>query len=269
MKYLNIELSTLRSAEYVGSSPAERGTWLSVSGFCADQENGGRIVGGMLWKDRQWQQVCGVSLREIRAASRLILIEGDDVVVFEYPTDVEDKVRTMRETARDNGKLGGRPPKKKPSSVTEVKPNSVSSSEPISKPISEPSSKSVIKEKGIVREGNGIPNPAPAVADASAPKPRPRDEALDALATLNGESLPEVTRSAWSQAATARKEIVAVTPDVTPDEIRRRAANYRLHMPAVTLTPTALSKHWARCANPPPARANPFQLERSDHAKGF
>ena len=25
MKYLNIELSTLRSAEYVGSSPAERG----------------------------------------------------------------------------------------------------------------------------------------------------------------------------------------------------------------------------------------------------
>ncbi len=31
MKYLNIELSTLRSAEYVGSSPAERGTWLSVS----------------------------------------------------------------------------------------------------------------------------------------------------------------------------------------------------------------------------------------------
>ena len=97
MKYLNIELSTLRSAEYVGSSPAERGTWLSVSAHCADQENGGRVVGGATWKDRQWQQACGVTMREVRAAHRLLAVSGEDIIVFAYPVEKEAQVRALRE----------------------------------------------------------------------------------------------------------------------------------------------------------------------------
>lgn len=124
MIWLNIKLSTVRSPEYIGSSPAERGTWLSVLAFCADQENGGRIVGAALWKDRQWQQACGVTLREVRASSRLIRIEGEDVVVVFYPIEREIDVQFKRtagrmggqaktqaktQAARENGASGGRP----------------------------------------------------------------------------------------------------------------------------------------------------------------
>ena len=103
MKYLNIDLSTLRSPEYIGSAPTERGTWLSVLGYCADQENGGRIVGAMTWKDRQWQQVCGVTLREVRATTRLLLVEGDDVIVFDYPLFLEEEIRNRRASGRAGG----------------------------------------------------------------------------------------------------------------------------------------------------------------------
>jgi len=103
MKWLNINLSTLRSPEYIGSSPVERGTWLSVSSLCADQENGGRVVGGLLWKDRQWQQACGVTLREVQAASRLVFHDGDDVVVFAYPVDREYEIKAKREAGRRGG----------------------------------------------------------------------------------------------------------------------------------------------------------------------
>jgi hypothetical protein len=41
-------------------------------------------------------QTCGVTLREIRAADRLLAINGDDVVVNGYPTSKEDQVRKKR-----------------------------------------------------------------------------------------------------------------------------------------------------------------------------
>lgn len=104
MQYINMHTDTLRSSEYIGSSPAERGTWFSVLGWCVTQENGGRMVGAALWKDRQWQQTCGVTLREVRSASRLLNIEGDDVVVVFYPIDKEEIVRKKREVASHGGR---------------------------------------------------------------------------------------------------------------------------------------------------------------------
>jgi hypothetical protein len=52
MKYLNIHLPDLHSAKYIGSEPKERAAWLSVLGYCCEQENGGRIVACRAWKDR-------------------------------------------------------------------------------------------------------------------------------------------------------------------------------------------------------------------------
>ena len=103
MNWLNIELRTIRSPEYVGSSPTERATWLSVLAYCADQENGGRISGAAGWKDRQWQQVCGVTAREVRAATRLILIDGADVIAFAYPVEKEAEVMARRQAGREGG----------------------------------------------------------------------------------------------------------------------------------------------------------------------
>lgn len=101
MHWLNIQLTTLRSPAYLGSTPVERATWLQLLAYCADQENGGRIAGAARWKDRQWQQVCGVTAREVRAASRLVSVEGEDVRVVFYPLEQEAEMRARRDKGRD------------------------------------------------------------------------------------------------------------------------------------------------------------------------
>lgn len=99
MEWLNIHISTLRSPEFIGSNPTERATWLCVLGYSVEQENGGRIVGGAAWKDRQWQQACGVTLREVRGADRLLKTDGDDLLVNGYPTAKESQVKQARSVA--------------------------------------------------------------------------------------------------------------------------------------------------------------------------
>jgi hypothetical protein len=97
MDWLNIHIPTvLRSPEYVGSSPAERGTWLCVLSYACSIECGGVLVGAAGWKDRQWQQSCGVTLREVMASKRLLRVVGDDVEVNGYPKESEEKVRKNR-----------------------------------------------------------------------------------------------------------------------------------------------------------------------------
>ena len=87
-----------------------------------------------------------------------------------------------------------------------------------------------------------ISNPAPL---------RARDAVLDALAAVGGGDISQLTKTAWGAAARAKKEISDVSPNLTPDEVARRAANYRLHFKDAALTAPALTKHWARCDKPP------------------
>lgn len=104
MKYLNMQLAMLRSPEFIGAEPVERATWLCLLAYCADQENGGIIRGCRTWKDRQWQQLAGVTLGEVSADSALWQWAGDDLVVAHYPLEAEDYARTMRERATKGGK---------------------------------------------------------------------------------------------------------------------------------------------------------------------
>ncbi len=97
MEWLNLHLAKqVRSPQAIGSSPAEFGTWVRLLAYCAEQENGGRVVGGAQWKDRQWQQACAITRREIQAADRLIRVDGDDVVANGYNLEVEAKLRGNR-----------------------------------------------------------------------------------------------------------------------------------------------------------------------------
>ena len=104
MNWLNIEIRLMRSPEYIGSEPVERATWLNLLAYCAEQENGGRITGCAAWKDRQWQQTCGVTAEEVRIDSELWQWDGEDIVVWHYPGDKEAEVRAKREAGAKGGK---------------------------------------------------------------------------------------------------------------------------------------------------------------------
>lgn len=110
MNWLNIELKTLRSAEYLGSTPEQRATWVNLLAFCADHENGGTFECHD-WGDRKWMQLVGVTLSEVKSECDLWSWNKSGIVVVFYPTAQEKKVKRNRK----NGRKGGRPSADKPS----------------------------------------------------------------------------------------------------------------------------------------------------------
>lgn len=85
---------------------------------------------------------------------------------------------------------------------------------------------------------------APTVKASRKGHSRERDPIIDALAAIECPDLRQVPASAWSRFATARKEIVTVSPDVTPAEITRRLAAYRRAYPTIRSTAKGLASHW-------------------------
>lgn len=248
MNWLNLETKTLHAPEYIGADPTARATWLNLLLWCAEQENGGRVLDAASWSDRRWQQTCGVTAAEVKAAEPLVTFAGEVCTVAFYPSTQEQIVREKRLTAQTNGKLGGRPPKRKPISEPTLVPTSEPRLKPMSESVKESKGKETIAPNGAeVGERVGIP----AKPSTPAKRTRARDPLLDALASVDGSDLAQVTPKAWQSIAAALKEIRTVCPDLTADEIHRRAGNYRQHMPSAMLTPHALAKHWAKCDRPP------------------
>lgn len=103
MNWINIKTSDLRSPEFIGSDPTSRGTWVAVIGYCYEQENAGRIKSCKAWKDRQWQQVCGVMREEIDGAKSLMRWDGDDLQIWGYPADLENEIKVKRQAGRKGG----------------------------------------------------------------------------------------------------------------------------------------------------------------------
>ena len=57
-----------------------------------------------IWKDRMWQQVCGVTFDEVDQPSDLWNWDNDDLVVCFYPVEKEEEVRVKREAGAKGGK---------------------------------------------------------------------------------------------------------------------------------------------------------------------
>lgn len=102
MDWINLHIpSVFRSAQYIGSSSPARGAWLSVLAYACEIECSGRIAGAATWKDRQWQQACGVTLKEVKDAKQLLVIDGDDVLVNGYPHAKEKQIKEGRKHASE------------------------------------------------------------------------------------------------------------------------------------------------------------------------
>ena len=107
MEFINIPTALFSSPEYIGAEPIQRATWISLLAWCCEQENGGIIEGCRSWGMRRWMQTCGVTDQEINEENELYHFDGDNLVVFGYPHEIQISVQTRRKTARENGKLGG------------------------------------------------------------------------------------------------------------------------------------------------------------------
>ena len=130
MDWINLHTSTLDSAEFIGADPTCRATWLCLLRYCCGQESGGRVVDCASWSDRRWQQLARVTKREVTTASDLWTWDGNDLVVWAYPVDREQEIKTKRDVARANGRKGGRPrigSVEKPTSEPTPEPTSVNS----------------------------------------------------------------------------------------------------------------------------------------------
>ena len=102
----------------------------------------------------------------------------------------------------------------------------------------------------------------PADDPAKDDKPKPRNPLMDALGSLEGDIF-HLPAPMWSKVAKALKNIKSATPDVTPEEIARRAANYPTHFRDAMLTCTALASHWARCERACQTDADLFAADKA------
>lgn len=82
--------------------------------------------------------------------------------------------------------------------------------------------------------------------DRAAPGPKPRNLIFDALCEVEGSDPIEAAKMNGGKVGRALSQIKRMSPDVTPAEIRLRAANYRASWPSVTLSATALASNWAK-----------------------
>lgn len=104
MNWLNIEIKTLISNEFLGSEPVDRATWICLLRYCAQQENGGKVKGCKEWKDRQWMQLAGITREEVTRKTMLWKWDADTVTVWEYPICKEKEIKAKRKAGRITGK---------------------------------------------------------------------------------------------------------------------------------------------------------------------
>ncbi len=199
MNYLNLEVSVLHAREFVDSTPRQQSCWLRMLLWSVQQENGGRITGAASWTNRIWTQTCGVLLKDVKSTAQLWSWNGSDLLLLFYPNHQEAVVRGKRKVARTNGMLGGRPQRKKPTSVS----GSVTSGKPTSKTEIE-----IGIGKGTVSVIPGFSARALEIYEAY-PRKQAKDAALAAisaaLSTVSVENLLERTK-AYAEATAAWPE---------------------------------------------------------------
>lgn len=253
MNWINLQVSIIRAPAYVGSTPTERATWFNVLAYAVEHENDGRLAGAATWKDRQWQQACGVTAREVRSASKLLTVEGDDVVVAFYPREKQREVQAKRIQAADAARArwdnAPRNTKSDASRIARRNAEGEGEREGQSEQETQPPPSAGVLPFPVGELASTAPSGPPAAPS------RPRDALFEALARAEGSNPAELTKSAARAIAVALADIRRATPNVTASEIQNRAVIYRRVMGTnCTLTASALAKHWARCSGVPVAK---------------
>ena len=82
---MKIPVKFLRSSRFLNASPVSRATWLALFAYCYTEKNKFLIEGAEHWTDREWLQLCGVTISEACAESPLFWFNRDgDLVVYHF-----------------------------------------------------------------------------------------------------------------------------------------------------------------------------------------
>jgi hypothetical protein len=100
MEWLNLSITKLAAPEYRRSSMLERGVWITLLGYCIQQENGGRIAHAKDWTDFECTAVLGVSLNDLQGSHLLWSYDGSDLVVSGYPHEKQREIEARRRAGR-------------------------------------------------------------------------------------------------------------------------------------------------------------------------
>ncbi len=90
------------------------------------------------------------------------------------------------------------------------------------------------------------PTPTPPQEQKKPSIPRKRDEVADALARAENAEPLEIPASHMRTLCVKANELRKVDPNVTPEEVARRAANWSSHMDDATISGAAIVKWWGR-----------------------
>lgn len=107
MEYINLTITQLGDEAYRRSSLADRGVWLTLLGYCVQQENGGRIAGVANWGEWDCVQVLGIPRAELDGEHRLWRFEGSELIVEFYPLAKQREVQAKRRAGRRGGISSG------------------------------------------------------------------------------------------------------------------------------------------------------------------
>jgi len=99
MTYLNIQTTVLRHDAMTDATSAQKGVWLTLMGYCVEQENGGRIRGVFAWNEIKVAKALGVAKTELLEASPLWSQKGDDLELEFYPREKQRIVQAKRKSA--------------------------------------------------------------------------------------------------------------------------------------------------------------------------
>lgn len=103
MEYLNLHTATLDHEVLATADDVPRSVWLHLMRFCIGQENDGRIVGAKLWPERKWLLLCRITPAAAQGESPLWEWDGNDLVIWGYPTEKQAEVKARREAGRRGG----------------------------------------------------------------------------------------------------------------------------------------------------------------------
>lgn len=183
MEYINLTITQLGEAAYKRSTMPDRGVWLTLLGYCVQQENGGHIPDANTWSDWDCQQVLGIPLADLQGTHHLWKFETGGLVVEFYPLDKQREVQAKRRAGRRGGVSSG-----------QARSHPASSS-PASSASSSPSTEGERKDKDKGKEGEAGDGQRPQSLDV-----------VKAYSTANGISLAEsekffdhFTANGWRQ----------------------------------------------------------------------